>query len=116
MFICRQKINFILHDFYEILQRYCKLVVLGTLGMSGYTHPKRYYQFVDNFRVYLQAKNQLHPPCFSGYIAKICKPLILGTLGMPGYTRSLPRWSSPCHGERAYSPRSSRVRQRGELN
>ena len=27
-----------------------------------------------------------------------------------------PRWSSPCRGEGAYPPRSSRVRQRGELN
>ena len=26
------------------------------------------------------------------------------------------RWSSPCRGEEAYPPRSSRVRQRGELN
>ena len=29
---------------------------------------------------------------------------------------SPPRWSSPCRGEGAYPPRSSRVRQRGELN
>ena len=79
MFIRWQKFNFILHIFLEILQRCCKLVVLGTLGV---------YQFVENFNVYLQARNQLHPPWFSGYIAKICKPLILGTLGMPSYTRS----------------------------
>ena len=39
---------------------------------------------VENFRVYLQTKNQLHPPRFSGDIAKICT-LILGTLGKPGY-------------------------------
>ena len=32
-FIRRQKLNFILHIFFAILQRYCKLVVLGTLGM-----------------------------------------------------------------------------------
>ena len=31
----------------------------------------------------MQAKNQLHPPCFSGDIAKIYKRLILGNLGMP---------------------------------
>ena len=30
-------------------------------------------------------KSLLHPPCFSGDIAKICK-LIFGTLGMPSYT------------------------------
>ena len=59
------------------MQRYCKLVVLGTLGMSG------------RACVYLQAKSPLHPPCFSEDIAKTCK-LILGTLGMPGYTH--PKW------------------------
>ena len=66
-------------------QRYCKPVVLGTLDMPSYAHPKRYYHLVENFDVYLQAKNQLHPPCFYGNIAKIYK-LILGTLGIPGYT------------------------------
>ena len=40
-FIRRQKINFILHIFFVILQRYCKLVVLGTLGMPGFVHLKR---------------------------------------------------------------------------
>ena len=34
-FISRQKMNFILHIFFTILQRYCKHVVLGTLGMPG---------------------------------------------------------------------------------
>ena len=56
MFISRQKINFILYVFLEILQIYCKLVIFGTLGMPGYTHPKRYYQVVENVCVYLQAK------------------------------------------------------------
>ena len=35
-------------------------------------------------------KNQLHPPCFPGDIAKICKILILGTLGKHGCTH--PKW------------------------
>ena len=30
----------------------------------GYAYPKRNYQLVENFYVYLPAKNQLHPPCF----------------------------------------------------
>ena len=47
-----------------LLQRYFKFV-LGTLEMPNYAHPKWYYQFIGNFCVYLQAKNQLHPPCFS---------------------------------------------------
>ena len=73
-FIHRQKINFILYVFLEILQRCCKLVVLGTLGIPGYVHPNWYYQLVETF-VFISAgkKNQIHPPCFSGDIAKICK-------------------------------------------
>ena len=47
-FITRQKINFILHDFLEILQKYCKLVVLSTLGMSGGAHSKWYYRLAEN--------------------------------------------------------------------
>ena len=39
-FICRQKINFILDIFLEILRRYCKLVIFCTMGMPGYAHPK----------------------------------------------------------------------------
>ena len=55
--------------------------------MPGYAHLKWYYQLVENFRVYLQAKNQLYPPRFSGDIAKICK-LILDASGMPTYAHS----------------------------
>ena len=40
MFICRQKINFILHIFLKLLERYCKLVILGPLHMASYAHPK----------------------------------------------------------------------------
>ena len=54
-FICRQKINFILHDFLEMLQRYWKLIVLGTLSMPGYAHPK-WKKIAENVCVYLQAK------------------------------------------------------------
>ena len=41
------KINFILHVFLEILRKYCKLVILGALGMPGYAHLKYYYQLVE---------------------------------------------------------------------
>ena len=51
-FICMQKINFIFHVFFEILQRYWKLVILGTLDMPGYAHPKWYYQLVENVCAY----------------------------------------------------------------
>ena len=83
-YISRQNINFILLVFLEILQRYCKLVVFSTLDMSRYAHPEWYYHLVENFCVYLQAKNQLHPPYFYGNVAKICK-LILGALSMTEY-------------------------------
>ena len=62
-FICRQKIKFILHDFLDILQRYCKLV-LGTLGKSGCANPKWYYQHVEKICVHFQAKYQLHLHAF----------------------------------------------------
>ena len=75
--ICRQKTKFIHHIFLEILQRYCKLIVLGPLDMPGYTRPKRYYQLVENLRVYLQAKKQFHPSCFTGDIAKIYKLILV---------------------------------------
>ena len=39
--------------FPDILKRYCKPVVLGTLGMLVYVHPKSYYHLIENFYVYL---------------------------------------------------------------
>ena len=69
IFIFREKINFILQLFLEILKRHCKFVILDTLGMTGYTCPKWYRQLEENIYVYQQAKNQLHPSCFSGDIA-----------------------------------------------
>ena len=71
LFICRQKSNFIVHVFLEILKRCCKLVILGTLGMLGYAHPKWYYQLGANVSVYLQGKKEFNRPCFSGDIEKI---------------------------------------------
>ena len=88
MFICRQKINFILHIFPEILRGYCKFAILGTLGMPSYAHPKWYYQVVENVCVYLRAKNQIHLPCFSGDTQNIYKFLNLCTLGMFDYAYS----------------------------
>ena len=50
--------------------RYCKLVILGTLGKPGYTHPKWYYQLVENFCVYLQKINFI-PQVFLKYCKDI---------------------------------------------
>ena len=41
MFISLLKIKFIPHLFLEILQRYCKLGILGFLGMHSHTHQKQ---------------------------------------------------------------------------
>ena len=38
MFIIMRKIKYITHLFLEILLRYCKLVILGTLGMPSNAH------------------------------------------------------------------------------
>ena len=56
--------------------------------MPGFAQPKLYCQFVENFCVYLQAKNLLHPPSFSGDIKKDINLLILGILGIPSYTQA----------------------------
>ena len=82
MFNCRQKINFILHAFFENLQRYCRLVILGILGMAGYAHPKRYYKVKENFLVYRQTKNQNpHSRLSGGY----CKDMQTSYFGYFGY-------------------------------
>ena len=91
IFICRQKINFILHVFHL---RYCKDMakpfILGPFSMPGSTNPnKRDTINLSKTFVYPQAK-KIKSPRFSGYIAKICKLLILGTLDMPSYAH--PKW------------------------
>ena len=59
--ICMPKINFITCFFHKTLLRNSKIVILDKLGMKQ--------------------KNQLHPPCFSGDIAKRCKFSYFGYLG-----------------------------------
>ena len=48
MFVFMQKIKFIPYLFLEILQRYCKLVILATLGVPGNTQQKRYQLLIEN--------------------------------------------------------------------
>ena len=76
MFILWLKINFILHDFLEILQRYCKLVILGTLDMPGYAHLKK---IVSNYRelLCLTSKKSTQSPMFSW---RYCKVLYINFL------------------------------------
>ena len=53
MFICMQKINF-------ILQRYYKLAISGILRVPSYDQLKWYCQVVENLDVYLHAKNHIY--------------------------------------------------------
>ena len=76
--ICRQKTKFILHIFLEILQRYCKLIVLGALGVPV-NKPKVIQSTCRKSSCLFTGKNQLHPPCSTGDISKISKHLILDT-------------------------------------
>ena len=57
-----QKVKFISNVYFDILQRHCKLTVLGTLGKLDHPHQtsKSEYQFVASFHTYLHAENQLH--------------------------------------------------------
>ena len=66
-----KNINFIPLFFLGIMRRYCKLVICGTLGMSGYGHQKWWYQLVENFDVYLHAKHQTYSSPFSWNISNV---------------------------------------------
>ena len=35
-----------------------QILILGTLAIPGYEHPKRYHQLAENFDVYQDAKNK----------------------------------------------------------
>ena len=54
-----------------------KLVILGTLGMPGHIHQKRWRQLVGNSDAYLQINNQLISPFFLGKIhfKESCNPI-----------------------------------------
>ena len=83
MFISMQKIDFMPPFFLEMQQRYCKLIVLSDLGMPGYSYQKGWYQLVENFDVYLQAKIKCVPPFFLKTLLRYFLLVILGTLGRP---------------------------------
>ena len=86
MFICKQKINFICHFFFEILQRQCRLAFLGTLGMLDHPNQKSYYQFVGNFHAYLHVKINFITPFFLQILQRNSNLVILSHLGMSGHT------------------------------
>ena len=51
--------NFIPTVFLEILQRYCKLLILRTLGRPSYVHQKSYYQLVENVFIVLTCRQKI---------------------------------------------------------
>ena len=59
MFVFVQKIVFIFHLFFKILQRYWEIALFGTLGISIHAHQKQQYHVVRNYDVYSQPENQL---------------------------------------------------------
>ena len=54
-----------------MLQRNSKLVILGSLDISGQTNLKWWYQFAETYEVYLQEKIQIHATHFAWDIAKV---------------------------------------------
>ena len=54
-----KKKNHLQHFSVNIIKIY-KFLILGNLGMHGCANPKSYYHLVENFNVYLHAKNELH--------------------------------------------------------
>ena len=59
-----KKINFIL---LEILQRCCKLAILGPFGMLGYAYPKCYYKITEHFCLSAGKKSTLSSIFFWRY-------------------------------------------------
>ena len=47
--------------------RYCKLAILGTLGIANYAHPNWYYQFVEILVFICRQKINFIPHIFWGY-------------------------------------------------
>lgn len=54
-----ENFSFLKYLFLEILQRYYRLVILGTLCMLGHTHQKRKQQLLGNSDVYSKPKINL---------------------------------------------------------
>ena len=78
-----QKKKIIPHIFLEMLQRYCKLVILRTLEMPGYGQKKRWYQLVESFDIYFHTKIKFMPHLSFEILLRYCKLIILSTLVMP---------------------------------
>ena len=69
-----QKIKLIPRFLLQILQRFCKVFFLGTLGMPVFGYQKRRIQLVENLYVYLKAKKSNLPlTSFFEIMLRYCK-------------------------------------------
>ena len=55
-----------------MLQRYCKLVILGTLGTLGHAYQAQQQQLEGSSDVYLQKKINLIPQYLNIYFKESC--------------------------------------------
>ena len=103
VFICKQTINFTVHFFLEILKRYCKFVVLGTLSIPDHNHQKWQYLFLDKCFIFMQKiKFIFHVflKIFQGH----CKLVPLGTLDMPDHTHQNRNFDDYLHAHNQLQP------------
>ena len=76
--------------FLEILQRYCKLVTLGALGMPGYGHRKQRYQiFIVTQKIHLT------PHLFHEIVLRYSKLVILKVCYIESLYSEHRIWSCP---------------------
>ena len=83
--LCLSAQKFIRHFSLEILQRFSKLAILGTLGMTSHAHQNWCYRLIGKFGVSLHAKNQLHLFLLSEDITNMLQPCYFGDFDIPSY-------------------------------
>ena len=68
MFIFMQKIIFIPQLIFEMLQKYCKLVILGTLGTPGHAHQSNSTNLYQTLILIYKQKITVNPHVFNRYL------------------------------------------------
>ena len=86
MFICNQKVNFITSFFFEILQRYYRFAIFGTLGMPDVTSKNDTINLYKILMFIFMQKIIFIPPLFLEILQRYRKLVILGAFGIPGHT------------------------------
>ena len=75
MLTMHKKLTSSLSSFFQKLQRYYKLAILGTLGIPDHNQHKQHYQSVETFDVCFRVKNPIYPPpppSFLNYVLQTC--------------------------------------------